>query len=1624
MPATWKTVRVFISSTFSDMHAERDHLVKVVFPSLREKLEKYRIHLVDIDLRWGVTKEQADDDRALDLCLQQIDECRPFFIGILGERYGYVPQKIPELGKPEYGWVRGMTGRSITDLEIVHGVLNDHQMLSQSFFYFRDTTFLDDVPTARRSDLLSDSDESAGKQAELKQAIRNADVSVYEDYPCRFSGLKINWRLARLKLNEDDQQKLEQVASAGIVSAGVYAYLDDDLRKFIDDESVVYLDSLRLFGQAVRDQLWEAIQAQLDLPDTPPTETLAESDPLAEEADYHERFMESRLRVYVGREPIQRALLKFADSDHTVPCLVTGPSGLGKSAAMAKFVTAHEQSHQGVLVIPHFIGASPASTGLRQMLHRFCSILQREFHFTETVEREGQEPEIVPVEIPPDTNSLSSLFRQFIAQVPDDRRVLFVLDALNQLDETDNSHALNWLPWKLPAHIKLIASCIDDPDRDEAVLEVFRQRDKHKLKIEPLTDAERTAIVQQVPSLSAKTLDGEVQIGLMLANPATENPLFVLVALEELRGFGSFEYLDHRIAQFPRPHEDEPRWQRWLMDAREKAKRITDEKKRLDRLTRLDAIESRLESTHPVDDPLTTVFLQVIDRLNDEFDTNVVREVLSLLGSARSGLSRRELVDLVDGEDVEIGASRGDLFPVLRQLRPYLQRRGNLIDFFHRGLFKAVREMYLSSEEQQVTAHRRLANYFHRQLNPPDADAWSGDDSRALTELPYHQTQGKFWDDLEATLCDLRFVQAKCTAGMTFSLVQDYSVALDALPELQEERKKELQKQDRLRQYGGDLIAYAKAKGDGVPLPIPPDTRQSLASMRRTEAASANPDSVRIDNTRAARIRAFANFVSAHSHLLDHCPANTQTIAINHAADGRVFEHASDLLSSTRTPWLFRDPRPAAPVQHPHCLRTLGGHTDAVTCVALTPDGNWAVSTSADRTLRVWNINSGECLRTLFGHTDTVWDVALTPDGRTAVSASKDANLCVWDVPRGELLRTLDGHEVPVTAVALTPDGNTAVSGGHLTAPRVWDVNSGQCLSTCLSYNSSVDEIAITSNGATALIVGRTKKLGVLDLRTGNCLRILVDDMETIETETMALTPDGNRAVSGSGFPWNLHVWDVSSGELLRTIESPDDITTIAITPDGNCAVSASTDGILHVWDVNSGECLRTLEGHTKRVLSVAVTADGNRAVSASEDNTLRVWDIGEGVCQRTFERHTAHVFAVLAPDGDRAISASWDDTFRVWDLNSGECLWTLEGGEVSVTSDGRTAISFGWDSYLRVWDIDTGECLRTVAADGGFGNIVALAPDGGRAISVAAGMIIRVWDLNNGECLHTLEGHSTGTTSVAIRPHGRRAVFSSGDNTLQVWDLNEGQCLHTLEGHTNGITAVVPTPNWNWAVSASHDNTLRVWDVNSGKCLRTLAGHTDSVYSVALTPNGNRAVSASDDNTLRVWDVNSGECLHTLEGHTKRVLSVAVTPDGNRAVSASWDNTLRVWDLTTGAMIAVYPLESEGYSVAVTADDRIVVGTEVGQLHFLTLRNFKANDEAESLPGAHFCGYCHECGNSLPDGEIEQCPQCATAQSIDPVGGEFVTWRECHHCSRMTPGIGSYCIQCGGKWSNYKARM
>jgi hypothetical protein len=196
-------------------------------------------------------------------------------------------------------------------------------------------------------------------------------------------------------------------------------------------------------------------------------------------------------------------------------------------------------------------------------------------------------------------------------------------------------------------------------------------------------------------------------------------------------------------------------------------------------------------------------------------------------------------------------------------------------------------------------------------------------------------------------------------------------------------------------------------------------------------------------------------------------------------------------------------------------------------------------------------------------------------------------------------------------------------------------------------------------------------------------------------------------------------VWDLESGECLRTLEGHTAIRSVGVTADGKKVVSESS--ALQVWDLESGECLRTLIGGILPAGSVSVTPDGKIAVSGGRDrdHILRVWDLESGECLRKLRGHTEWVSSVsVIPDGKRAVSGSSDNTLRVWNLESGACLKTLKGhtgrvSSVSVTPDGKRAVSGSSDNTLRVWDLESGECIAAYQARGGVASISEIGADG-----------------------------------------------------------------------------------------------------------------------------------------------------------------------------------------------------------------------------------------------------------------------------------------------------------------------
>jgi tetratricopeptide (TPR) repeat protein len=185
MPHNWRIIRVFISSTFRDMHAEREELVKRIFPQLRKLCEQRGVIWGEVDLRWGVTDEQKAEGKVLPICLEEIQRCRPYFIGLLGERYGWVPDDIPQDIIQSEPWLAQHLHHSVTELEILHGVLNNPEMADHAFFYFRDSNASKkvEVELAKEPDYKPESKDSPAKLKSLKKLIEESGFPVRKDFP-------------------------------------------------------------------------------------------------------------------------------------------------------------------------------------------------------------------------------------------------------------------------------------------------------------------------------------------------------------------------------------------------------------------------------------------------------------------------------------------------------------------------------------------------------------------------------------------------------------------------------------------------------------------------------------------------------------------------------------------------------------------------------------------------------------------------------------------------------------------------------------------------------------------------------------------------------------------------------------------------------------------------------------------------------------------------------------------------------------------------------------------------------------------------------------------------------------------------------------------------------------------------------------------------------------------------------------------------------------------------------------------------------------------------------------------------------------------------------------------------
>lgn len=248
-------------------------------------------------------------------------------------------------------------------------------------------------------------------------------------------------------------------------------------------------------------------------------------------------------------------------------------------------------------------------------------------------------------------------------------------------------------------------------------------------------------------------------------------------------------------------------------------------------------------------------------------------------------------------------------------------------------------------------------------------------------------------------------------------------------------------------------------------------------------------------------------------------------------------------------------------------LSRFPGHEDWVWAANFSPDGARVVSASRDLTARVWSADNGEEILRLSGHTSTVRDALYDPKARYIVTASHDKTIRLWDPETGEELRRLEGHTDRVTALAISRDGSLIASASSDGTVRLWHAPDGSP-GKVFSGSGALNDVAFSRS----------------------------------KTKIAAVSDDG------TGF-----VWDVFSGQLLARISAPDKLFGVRFADQDRQVATVGLDGLVRLWSVDNGAALRDFTGHEGGARGLDVSDDGALLISGSRDNTARIWDVASG---------------------------------------------------------------------------------------------------------------------------------------------------------------------------------------------------------------------------------------------------------------------------------------------------------------------------------------------------------------------------------------------------------------------------
>ncbi len=570
-------------------------------------------------------------------------------------------------------------------------------------------------------------------------------------------------------------------------------------------------------------------------------------------------------------------------------------------------------------------------------------------------------------------------------------------------------------------------------------------------------------------------------------------------------------------------------------------------------------------------------------------------------------------------------------------------------------------------------------------------------------------------------------------------------------------------------------------------------------------------------------------------------------------------------------------------------LKTLKGHTDEVTSVAITSDGRYCLSGSKDKTIRYWNPHLGKTLKILKGHESPVDALAISPNENYALSGSY-RTIKYWNLKTGKLIKTLKGHK-GVTSLVFSKDGKYALSGGSDNKLRYWDLKTGKAMKVLKGHTDWVNDIALSSDAKYAVSASGDKTIRYWDLKTGKTIKVLKGHTKTVQA--VKFSPD-EKAIFSASDDYSIRYWKVKFtkkekeeiASLTKKLKKEKTIQKkrLNLLREQLRIVNASKSYIevtstQHILttpiEINDSNLLKEYKYISNLKSDIKTIEDIQKSLnydyqdpilslsfpSYAQKSDTNIIMNGKTIILKHQKNHNMN--SLYFSSAVSLNSLGYTRKYKASIQSIKEEVTVLDGHDstvhaVAFSPDGKYALSGGYDKTIIYWDLKSGEKIRTLE-DTWYIFSLAISPDGRYALSGGSGQSIKYWDLKTGELIKSISGTEGEIVKLQISRDGTRAAIYSKDKQYEC-NLNDGVKDGELQYgkyFSYKKPSYIKSPDGNYALKFYLKKNIEYINLSTNKKIKILQGHETYIYSVAFSPDGNFVLSGSGDDTVRYWNLN-----------------------------------------------------------------------------------------------------------------------------------------------------------------------